>query len=188
MNQEKIRLSYTALNLWSHGAWEEAIKSILHLDSYVSPQMVEGQEFHQRWEDEIQKTRCLPKVFGGGPLRDPIPEKKLVWENGRIELVGVIDCLESPVVHEFKTGLRSSESYAGTRQPGFYAFLAMMNGYKVGMAQVHHFNQYTRRSDTSLIWVTRGLMEETISWINQTGMDIVKYFDENREQIKKIAP
>ena len=96
-----------------------------------------------------------------------------------MDLVGIIDCYDNPVVYEWKTGKQSSEVYAGSRQGGIYAMLATYNKKYVERVEIHHFDQYRKISDMSIIWVTPELMEDAHNWIVTTGGEMHAYLTEN---------
>lgn len=176
----KFRASFTILNQWASGNWEQAIKTYFKLDKFITPAMQEGREWHEKWAKHIMETKTLPIEFGGKKLNDPIAEQKTVIGLGDwLDLVGIIDCYDSPVVYEWKTGKSSSEVYAGTKQGGIYAMLATFNKKYVEKIEIHHFDQYRKTADMSIIWVTPELMHDAYNWVTTIAGEMHTYFIEN---------
>lgn len=177
---QKFRASYTVLSLWDSGRWEDAITAYFKLDSFSTPQMEAGKELHEKWEAEIQATFCLPEVFGAVRLRAPQTELKKVVELAPwLDLVFVIDCYDPGDIHEFKSGVQSSQTYARDKQIGVYAVGAVLSNLVVNRLFVHHYNQYTKESDTSVVWVTEKLLRDTVGWVETTASEMHHYFTEN---------
>jgi hypothetical protein len=113
-------------------------------------------------------------------LTNPIAERKTVIQlDDWLELVGVIDCYDNPVVYEWKTGKASSESYAGTKQGGIYAMLSTLSKFYTERIEIHHFDQYTKKADMSIIWVTPELMDDAHNWITTLSAEMHTYFNDN---------
>lgn len=180
MNQPKFRASYSVLTQWSSGNWDMAIGMYFKLKKFTTIQMAEGSEFHKNWEQETLKSKCLPAVFGGAKLIAPKCELKLVAQLDEwLELVGVIDCMDAPTIYEFKTGKTSSEIYANGVQPAVYGVLSTMSGYVVDKAEVHHYDQYTKKVDMSIVWLTKKHLEDAYNWVYSLSSEMHAYFLEN---------
>lgn len=165
---------------WAGGNWEQAIKQYFKLEKFLTPQMAEGRDYHEKWAKHIMKTKTLPVEFGGLKLKNPIAEGKTVVQlDDWLELVGVIDCYDNPVIYEWKTGKATSESYAGTEQGGIYAVLGTLSKKYVERIEIHHYDQYSKKSDMSIIWVTPELMEKSHNWIVTLSGEMHTYFTEN---------
>lgn len=156
------------------------VKQYFKLEKFLTPQMAEGRDWHEKWAKHIMETKTLPVEFGAGILKDPIAEQKTVVQlDDWLELVGVIDCYDNPIIYEWKTGKQSSESYAGSMQGGIYAMLGTLSGKYVEKVEIHHFDQYLKKSDMSIVWVTPELMENAHNWITTLSAEIHTYFNEN---------
>ena len=111
----KFRASYSILNTWASGDWEKAIKMYFRLETYTSPAMEEGKIFHKKWADYIRQYKKTPIELGEITLNNPIPEiKKVVSVHDWLDLVGIIDCYDKPIIYEWKTGKTSSENHASS--------------------------------------------------------------------------
>ena len=151
------------------------------LDTFTTPAMAAGNELHKKWEAETMRTKCLPEVLGGTPLTDPKVEHKIVaslqpWLN----LVGVIDCNDGHTLYEYKSGVQSSEQYASGKQHGVYALLARQAGYDPKLIKIIHYNQYTKRKDVSLVWVTDTLVNEAREWVETIAGQMHSYYLTNK--------
>jgi hypothetical protein len=177
--QHKLRASYTYLHLWSSGQWEEAIKAYFKIDKYVSREMAEGLDYHKEWEEHIKKTKTMPAVFGGEKMSNPVCEGKLVipvydW----LDLVVIPDCIDLPVIKEFKTGISESSDYARTYQPAIYAIGMVLLKRPVRYVDIHQYNQYSKKATFSRVVVTEKLLKDGLNFIETVGGEMHTYFME----------
>lgn len=180
----KFRASWSVLSVWASGDYEKAIKGYFKLEEYKSKAMDQGKALHKLWEKEIIKNKALPLDFGGKKLINPEPEKKIVVQiEDWLELVGVIDCIDSPTIYEFKSGKTNSESYANTKQTGIYAVLATLSKIFVDRAEIHHYDQTKpigKRHDMSMVYLTDSLLKESFNWIITMSSDMHNYLLVNK--------
>lgn len=177
----KFRASYSVLNTWAGGNWEMAIKMYFKLETFTSQAMADGKNHHERWESYIKENNRLPLEFGGKQLVKPICEEKIVVQLADwLELVGKIDCIDSPTIYEFKTGKQSSEAYASSPQAGVYAVLATYNKIYVDRAEIYHWDQYIKRADMSIVWVTDKMLNASYNWIVTLAGEMHNYFEKNK--------
>jgi hypothetical protein len=180
MKNNIFRASYTVLDQCNSGNWEQAIKTYFKLEKFITPAMLAGREYHEKWAKHIETTKTLPLEFGGKALKNPIAEQKTVVHlDTWLDLVGIIDCYDSPIVYEWKTGKQSSETYAGSKQGGIYAMLATLSHKYVERIEIHHFDQYRKLSDMSIIWVTPELMDEAHNYVVTIAGEMHTYFETN---------
>ncbi len=180
MKTHKFRASYSILSMWASGRWEDAITAYFKLDSFTTRAMQDGKDMHAAWEAEIQIEKRLPAVFGSVPLINPQTEmKKVVSLAPWLDLVFVIDCYDEGDIHEVKSGVQSSQTYATSKQGGIYAVGALLSGMKAKRILIHHHNQYNKESDTSVVWVTEALVRETVEWIETLSAEMHSYLVEN---------
>ena len=176
----KFRASFSVLNVWASGDWERAVKMYFKLEKFTTPAMADGKEFHEKWRKHTTETKTLPFEFGAKKLTSPICEQKIVvpiydW----LDLVGIIDCYDDPIIYEYKTGKTSSEDYAGTMQPGVYGVLATYAKMYVEQCQIMHYDQYQKKSDTSIVWLTDKRLEDSYNWIVTLSGEMHNYFIQN---------
>lgn len=179
MTPHRLRASYTYLNLWTSGQWQEAIKAYFKIDKYVSREMAEGLDYHDEWQKHIEETKTLPAVFGNIKLQAPVCEDKIVipvydW----LDLVIKPDCYDLPIIHEFKTGVSESSDYARTYQPATYAIGMVLLKRPVKYVDIHQYNQYSKKSTYSRIVVTEKLIKDGLNFIETVGAEMHTYFME----------
>jgi len=180
MNKQKFRASFTVLNYWSKGQIDNAIKAYFKMDQYISREMAEGKNIHKEFELYINNNKKLPKEIGGKKLLKPQCEFKLVSELfDWCDLVGVIDCLDIQTIYEFKTGLSSSGAYIDTYQIGIYAVLLLLNDIKTTRGVVYSFNQYSKKYDVSMIYITDKLVKDSLNWIETNAGEMHTYLIDN---------
>ena len=173
---QKFRASFSVLTMWSSGRYQDAVAAYFKLESFTTPQMELGKALHEEWEHEVQRTGCMPQVFGGKPLKDPKTERKIVKEiEPWLDLVGVIDLLDSPRVIDYKSGVTSAAQYANSPQGGIYALLATLDGVYVDRVEIHRYNPYNKKSDMAIRWVTDRMLAETVEYVKTTSAEMHQY-------------
>lgn len=178
--QPVFRASFSVLSLWASGRRDEAVKAYFKLDRVETDAMREGKLFHAQWERETEETGCLPKTFGGAKLTKPRTEVKLEhmlepW----LQVVIVIDNLDEPVIHEYKSGRTPASDYTNSFQPKIYGLIAKLKGFKVERCMIHHHNQHTGKSDSAWCWITDKTDEEAANWLVTYASEMCSYFDEH---------
>ena len=94
-------------------------------------------------------------------------------------MVFVIDNYDKPILHEYKTGKGSSESYASSMQLPVYAVGATLAGLYVEKGEIYHYDQYSKKVDMSMIWMTDKLLKDAENWIITLGGEMHDYFLKN---------
>lgn len=178
--KNKFRASFSVLDAWRRGDWQMAVEMYFKVCDFETPAMIEGKEYHQKWEKEIKKTGCLPEVFGSHKLENPEVELKIEKKLADwMEMVGVIDCYDNGIIHEFKTGVASSQSYANGMQLGVYALLLKLNGYPVEQGIIHRYNQHTGETEASYVWITKDYMNKALDWVETYASEMHSYLEDN---------
>lgn len=176
----KLRASYTFLNKWASGDWQGATEMYFRLDSFTSRQMAEGRDYHESWKEETDKTGKLPKVFGGFDLISPKTELELIVPVQKwLDLKVIIDCLDAPVIHEYKRTGASPDSYARSKQASLYAVACTLKGIVVDKAQYHTYDPATNQVGTASVWLTDKIIDETYDWLITYASEVYNYFQEN---------
>src|SRR3990167_5084639 len=180
----KIKVSYTILNAWAQGKYEDAIRYFFRLEVVQTPAMKAGQEYHERWEQEIQRTKKLPEIFGAKQLIKPSPEQYLKVEiNDWLLLSGKIDCYDKPTLYEFKTGYQNSEDIARTKQPGVYAVLSTLAGQFADRCEIHCFNQHLQAPDNksmSLVYLSDKMLTEALNWVETLSVGLLMHLEREK--------
>ena len=185
-----FRASYSVLSLWESGQKDRAIECYFKLPSYTSQQMADGKMWHDKWQEHIEKTKTLPAEFGNLPLVKPQTELKIVKQlEDWLELVGRIDCFDDGIVHEFKTGVSESNEHGTTYQGGIYGLLATLSDMTARQVVIHHWNQYTKKADVSIYWITPEVLKDSLRWVKEIAWDmyqeIINYNVEEKLGIKQ---
>ena len=181
MNNHKLRASFTLLQKWADGNWQEAVEMYFRLNNMTTRAMAEGKDYHEKWAAETKITSCLPSVFGGEKLVAPRVEHEIVvpmedW----LDLKVIIDCLDEPTIHEYKRTASSPDVYARSKQGGIYAIGCAMAGIYVNKAVYHTFDPSTGMVGTASVWLTDSMIDETQEWITTYSSEIYAYFIENK--------
>ena len=68
MSKTTVKLSYSILNAWAHGQWEQAVGYYVGQPLPATPEMELGRVKHEQWEmpDQGDRDRCL-KNWAAGP-------------------------------------------------------------------------------------------------------------------------
>ena len=106
-----------------------------------------------------------------------------------IQVVGVIDCLDTPTIHEFKSGVKSASEYSETQQGGVYGVLCELCGYEgVDRVRYSHFNQYDKTHDTAFTWLTEKRKQSAREWLTEHSNSMYDYLVKNGYYDKYEVP
>lgn len=171
--KDLFRVSFSILDPWSHGDYDEATRRYLRIPSPPSQAMEDGTLFHRSWQTETTDSKRLPAVFGGTTLKNPSTELKMECViDDWIQFVGVIDCMEDDTIHEYKTGSRNSIVWASTMQTRCYQVLTEFNGFRPKKALIHHFNQHTKKVTHSKVYLTDHSRQMATEWIRTYASEL----------------
>lgn len=174
-----IRISHSILRSWKGGDHIGAIKQMFKLDRFITQAMIDGREWHESWSQETAHTGCLPAVFGGKPLVNPICDQKYdVFLVPGIQLVGIPDCHTSTVVHEYKSGAGDVGPYEESGQVDLYGVLLILCGFPVEEGWYHHYNIATGKPTSAKVWLTPDRL-------NKAQDDIIRMANEMRDYINE---
>lgn len=175
-----FRISYSILQPWSVGNYDEAIRRFYRAESEPTQAMIEGTVLHQQWAAETQATKALPRLFGGTELTKPEVESKMsCLIDGWIELVGVVDLIESPErFTEYKTGSGNASKIAGTMQVPLYHYLLFQNGYtQIKEAYIRHFNQYEQKVTAGKLYLSKQTRYQAEEWVRTFASEMKSALD-----------
>lgn len=181
--QYRYRASFSVLSQWASGNWERAIKDYFKVDKFVTPAMVDGREMHEKWADYIKKNNALPLEFGGQKLKTTTPiveQKRVVKLASWCDLVYIMDLYDEPTIYDWKTGKQSSEVYANSKQLPVYAMGATLDGFLVERAEIHHYDQYLKKADMSIIHITDKALEDAQNWVLTLAGEMQNYLLVNK--------
>lgn len=189
----KFRASFSILSSWSKGYVQDAIDMYFKLERPKNKFMLDGIRYHKSWERYINKNKKLhPQLSSTNrPLIAPKTELKLEMDiSPTLEFVGVIDCLDEPILYEFKSGSRVSSDYANGNQADLYSILLEHNGYQVDKAIYIHFDQYLKITDSAMVWITKERKERAMEWLLKYSKEMDNYLEVKGyyEKYKNIPP
>jgi hypothetical protein len=158
------------------GNYNEAVLMYQHKTTPNKKQS-DGLDMHDRWANEVMKTKKLTvqnRIFS---FTNPQTEVEIIHDFSPISIVkGRIDCLDAPVIHEWKSGVTTSLEYAQKDQIPFYFMLCKMSGINIEYARVVHFNQETKEVDVSKVYYSEDLVEQAINLCQTYEYEIYDYF------------
>lgn len=189
----KLRISYSLLLMWEQGLVDDCVRYYFKLPTEKKAWQTTGIDWHEKWEKYILKNKKLPEEFGGGGLKNPQCEIKMEIQGSEfgkeydwLEMVGVLDCLDEPTIHEFKSGKSPIGRYESSYQTVMYALMAEKRGHEVDRGIIHHYDGVAKEYETSMIWLTQKRKDDTLDKILTAGFEIKTYFDkENLWRLKE---
>jgi hypothetical protein len=176
---QKLRISYSLLNMWKRGQYDQAINSYLHRDQITSAAMEDGTIWDLHITEWVNLYKCLPEEFGGDKLINPLAQEKItVPYNEQCDLIILPDIIDETTLWENKTGdSKDSADYAQDFQIAIY-FLGLENAHKVDKAIINHYDQYKNELDRTLIWNTKEERNRAKNFIDSLSPEIYEYFKE----------
>lgn len=177
-----FRCSFSILDPWSKGDYDEALKRYWRVEIQPTQSMIEGKQLHQKWQDEVEKTKKLPKIFGGEKLLSPKTELKLEsmlepW----LQFVGVIDLMDDTKIWDYKSGKTSISNYASSHQIPCYQVLLDSLGIKVDEGYYLHYNQHNKTIEKSKRYLTNKTLENGKEFIITFASEMYSALQESGE-------
>ena len=170
----RLKLSFSTVNIWLSGDKDGAIGALMGEYREPTEAMKFGTTMHKRWEEEVNRTGCMPEMFGGKKLIEPVTEEYslteiLPW----LRLSGVIDLQyrlpnNDLVLVDYKTGNSNANHYTNSLQVGCYKLLKP----DAKLFIFKHFNQYTGETTSSIIHLTETLKLRALNTIIDVGYEI----------------
>ena len=110
-------------------------------------------------------------------LMIPEAEKKVVTQyNELFDLSAVFDCIDSPNLFEFKTGVQPAIQWARKDQIPLYFLAAELEGIEIDKAYIIHYNQHSDTKDFVVIWNTPDKVEKAKNIIDSYAPEIHAFF------------
>lgn len=174
----RIRLSWSLISAWERGDVAGAVNLYFHIDHKHTPALDAGREHHKEIAEHIEKFNTLPDYMNFKPnfLTPKIEHAVVVAYNEICDLKGVFDCLEEPYLYEWKTGNSDSLEWARSGQVGLYFLICELAGIDVKTAYLVRFNQYTNKSDLTVIHNSKTLRDKARNLVDSTCFEIHQYF------------
>lgn len=165
----KLKLSQSLINMWLAGRKSEVIESLFGKWREPNQYQKFGIEQHEKWEQEVNETHCLPAVFGGEKLHNPQTEvyRKIqladwLWYSG------ITDLIDNEILYDYKTGKTRANAYVKNIQVGSYGLLFP----EAKAFKYLCWNQYNDTITMATILITEELKTETIDKILTVACDI----------------
>ena len=177
MKNNRLRLSYSLLYLWSAGRTDEAVALYTHKDLFKVEAFEVGKEWHKKWENQINTTKKLTIGKETFTFKDPTSEVKIVIPyNERWDLVGVVDIVDTDRFFELKSGTTSAWSYLQSYQIPLYFLLLDRAGTPKDSAMMIHYNQKEDFVESIPVWRSEEEIEEATNWIDSMAPEIESFF------------
>lgn len=186
-----IKLSYSILNSWSQGKFEDAVGMYLGKGLPTTPAMELGKLKHKIWANYIQENKRLPDELGSKELNNPIVEQKYeklipFSDEYQILIRGIIDLEDDNTLTDHKCGLSTPSQYLDTLQLDYYKLLRpeaktgqyiCHNPYKcdASCSEDNH-NCYT----VGIKFLNRDNAEKALEHILTYGGEIIQYLEANK--------
>lgn len=179
MAQQRIRLSYTLLELWRRGQINQALDMYFRrAKTPATPQMLDGIRIHKSVQDYVLKNLRFPEQVSTVTVQNPEVEKELIVEYSPQFLIKVkIDIFDVDSFFEFKTGWSDSVRYAREYQVPMYFLVSDLAGFHKEKAYILHYNQYTKEKDMTMIWNSKRQHELARNYIDSIAPDLYAYFN-----------
>lgn len=193
-----IKLSYSIINAWASGNWEEAVSMYLGKDLPENPYLTLGKMFHEKWEKYILETSKMPDELGGQHIDNPIVETKYqklisMGDKYQILLRGVIDleCVEDGevILQDHKCGIGKASSYVDSMQLNYYKLLrphatigryACHNPYKCeALCQAKKLDKHACYG-YGIKFLNDDNTENALNHIITYGSEIIQYLEVNK--------
>ncbi len=176
-----VKLSYSILNTWMQGRFEEAIAHYLGKPFPATPAMELGKLKHELWEEYIKENKALPEELGGGELRDPVSEQKyqkIIPLNEDIQILvrGVIDLEDQDIITDFKCGLSEPGSYLSGWQLDMYKLLRP----NAKEGRIICFNPYADTYSVGVKFLNDSHAEKAMENIITFGSEMIEYLKANK--------
>lgn len=175
----KLRLSYTLLDLWQRNRIEDAINYYFKTaDIPETDALLEGKAWDSIIQHEIEKKSRLPDQFGGMKVAKEFKCQLKITKSisNTFDLVGVLDGYWKNTIYEFKTGYKSSFEYTNSPQLGIYSWLCSLKGIETEKIIVIRYNQHEGKYDWSQVWVTEEMKDKAKNFVFTVGDAIHSYF------------
>lgn len=176
-----IKLSYSIINTWSRGDYEQAISYYLGHDYPKTPAMELGSLKDKLWTDYALKNKSLHSDVGGGLLKNPTIQKKYekvlpFSKDIQILLRGVPDIYDDYKIIDFKCGQTQASSYLESYQLDYYKIF--LPEAVEGIYLCH--NPYTKKLTKGIKFLTQKNVDQALNHLFTFGGEIIEYLLANK--------
>lgn len=180
--KKTIKLSYSILNAWASGNYEQAVSYYLGQSTPPTPAMQLGSLKHQIWEQHTKRTGELHPDFGGGWIHHPIVEQKYekiipFSDEYQILIRGIIDLEHTTdnirTIEDYKCGQTPASQYVDGFQLCYYKLLRPRA--EIGVYRC--FNPYTEEVTKGVRFLDDRDAELALEHIVTHGGDMIQYLE-----------
>lgn len=171
-----VKLSYSIINAWASGQYEQAVSYYLGKDFPATAAMELGRVKDDQWSNYAVKHKEIHPEIGGGKLSDPkvqIKYEKIIpfSDEYQILLRGVPDTTDGGELYEYKCGMTTAGQYIDKLQMDFYKLLKpdLFIGYYLC------FNPYNNTYTKGIKYLNRSNAETAMEHIITYGGEIIDY-------------
>lgn len=181
-----IKLSFSILNAWSKGRWEDAVSYYIGRDLPPTPEMELGRTLHEKWALHTQRTGQLHRDLGKYPLVNPVVEQKFekllpMGDDMFILLRGVTDLLTDTsgggwTVWDYKTGNTTATDYIDSLQLDFYKLLIP----QINEGRYLCYDPYFKTRTLGVKYMSEANAYKALEFIMTYGTEMIDYLRANK--------
>lgn len=176
-----FKLSYSIINAWSTGNFEQAIALYLGKPYPATPAMELGKLKDEFWNNHVIATKEIHPELGGGKVDKPVVqqkyEKRLPFTNDvEMLLRGVPDMVDGTICYDWKCGLTTPSNYVDKMQMDFYKLLLPQLNLGVYLC----YNPYNDTYSKGIKFLHKGDAENALDHIITFGSEIYDYLIVNK--------
>lgn len=171
-----VKLSYSIINAWASGNWEQAVSYYLGKDFPATPAMELGRLKDDLWSNHAVKHKEIHPEIGGGKLTDPkvqVKYEKIIPFSDDIQILvrGVPDTTDGQILYEYKCGMTTASQYIDKLQMDFYKLLLpdLTIGYYLC------FNPYNNTYTKGIKYLNRSNAEQAMEYLITYGGELIDY-------------
>lgn len=171
-----VKLSYSIINAWASGQWEQAVGYYLGQDFPATPAMELGRLKDDLWSNYAVKNKAIHPEIGGGKLSDPkvqIKYEKIIPFSDDIQILvrGVPDTTDGQTLYEYKCGMTTAGQYIDKLQMDFYKLLLpdLTIGYYLC------FNPYNNTYTKGIKYLNTSNAEQAMEYLITYGGELIDY-------------
>lgn len=183
-----VKLSYSILNAWSKGRWEDAVSMYLGRDLPEIPEIELGKLKHQRWAQYTLAHGRIHPELGGGKVINPVVEQKYekilpLNEKMVILLRGIPDLTSDHpdgkgglLYTEYKCGMRNATSYVDDLQMDYMKLLEP----RMREGRYICYNPYFKTKTIGVRFLTDKNAMNALEHIMTYGGELISYLQVNK--------
>ena len=176
-----VKLSYSILNAWKQGKYEDAVAMYLGKPIPSTPYMELGKLKHKQWEEYTLKTGKMHPELGEVELKKPIVEQKYqkvipFSDEYQILMRGILDLEDGNTITDYKCGRSTPSSYIDGWQLDLYRLFRP----HADLGVYRCFNPYTETVSVGVKFLSDHNSEVALEHIITYGGEMIDYLVSNR--------